>query len=481
MTSVAFDLVCDWLLRFRPISDPSVAALYNERCSIGAALKKLTGIQCRTWSGITIAAGCNRDKIAPLYTNGLQMTRYLSARGFNAALVAIMLCVPPLAVRAAPISGELDLQSGGISLSSTGIDFTSVLATGIFSGLNGTAITTADVPAGAPVNPTFITFDAAPAFSIASTSVSPGVFTSANCGAAPAIGQTCTPPGSPLNLVNTYNGVTASFTVQGTLISPTGAPTPITGVYTLQFADTNYQTLLATLAAGGTVTTTYSAEFLSSATSGDRLRFGGTVGVSSTTLDFSAKAIIGSAGGGFTVANTSTGTFSGLVGTSGTTIDLVGPPVGAVNIPNFLTLAADPALHGGLDFIWPGLFSAAQCAAAPALAQTCALPNSPLSFTNIAGGSIASFDIAGFFADLSDSAAYKGLFSIQFAGLSYQQVLALISSGGSVAGIYSASFDAGAPTPTIPEPASVWLLMLALSALFIVAHRRKRAEDARMR
>ena len=417
------------------------------------------------------------------------MTRYLSARGLHAALIATMLCVSPLAGRAAAISGELDLQSGGISLSSTGIDFTNVSSTGIFSGLNGTAITTADLTSGAPANPTFITFDAAPAFSIASLTVSPGVFSAANCGAAPAPGQTCTPPGSPLNLVNNSyingspSGVTASFTVQGTFLSPTGAPTPITGVYTLQFADTNYQTLLATLAAGGTVNTTYSAEFLSSATSGDRLRFGGTVGVSASTLDFSAKAIIGSAGSGFTVANTSTGTFSALAGTSGTAVDLFGPPVGAVNIPNFLTFAANPLLDGALQFIAPGAFSPVQCLDPPVTGsgQSCTLPGSPWSFTNVAGGSIASFDVAGFFDDFSDSAPYNGLFSIQFAGLTYQQVFALIQSGGSVAGIYSASFDAATPIPSVPEPASVWLLTLALAALMVVAQRRRHRVRASIR
>jgi hypothetical protein len=397
------------------------------------------------------------------------MIHFLLSRCLQAASVVLALWALPIGSSFANPVGDLDIHSGGLVLSSQMIDFTSVAPTGTFAGLAGTTVVTADLNTAVPTVPNFITFAASPGLTITSNSLSAGVFSSASCGAAPAVGQTCTLPGSPLNFVNTVSGVTASFTVQGTLINAAGLQTPVTGVYTMQFAETNYQTVVATVQAGGTVRTSYSAEF-TAATAGT-FQFGGSVGLSSSGIDFNSSTVVGStlsAANAFTVADSSTGTFVALPGTFGLAQDL--PMLtGAFNISNFMLFAAAPSVSGSLTFVSPGFSTAVQCTAAPAPGQTCTLPNSPLTFVNVADGSMASFDVSGPFNDFTGFTPYTGLFSFQFAGMSYQQVLSTLLAGGSVAALYSASFDAGTPTTvSVPEPGTWLLLAVALTALGVV-------------
>src|SRR5207249_8268464 len=101
----------------------------------------------------------------------------------------------------------------------------------------------------------------------------PGVLGQAQCAAAPAPGQVCTPsipalvtPANPLglspyNFTNTQTGSTLSFSVAGNArrIS-TGETSPFTGVFTEQF-NVSFQAVEATLGAGGTVQNSYSATF----------------------------------------------------------------------------------------------------------------------------------------------------------------------------------------------------------------------------
>lgn len=85
------------------------------------------------------------------------------------------------------------------------------------------------------------------------------LFTGIQGAATCATGPNCTPPNSPYNLTNTSPTTsTASFTVSGTeLDTTTGMSTPFTGIFTAQFA-TPYQSLLATIAANGSVSTSFS-------------------------------------------------------------------------------------------------------------------------------------------------------------------------------------------------------------------------------
>ena len=137
--------------------------------------------------------------------------------------------------------------------------------------------------ATAPVNqnfslPNFVIFDPAgtvvpPDIALDLNFIFTGVGGQANCLAAPAPGQTCTPivPGlvtasnplglSPFTLANTQTGSSATFSVAGTArrIS-TGEISSFTGIFTAQF-NQFYQEYLATIAAGGTITNSYSATF----------------------------------------------------------------------------------------------------------------------------------------------------------------------------------------------------------------------------
>jgi hypothetical protein len=107
-----------------------------------------------------------------------------------------------------------------------------------------------------------------------------GTFGQAQCGAAPAPGQTCTPiiPAlvsaanplglSPFNLSNTQTGSDAVFSVAGNArrIS-TGELTPFNGTFSAQFTSSpgttngSFQSLLGTISGGGTITTSYSSTF----------------------------------------------------------------------------------------------------------------------------------------------------------------------------------------------------------------------------
>jgi hypothetical protein len=124
--------------------------------------------------------------------------------------------------------------------------------------------------------PNFLIFNPAgtvvpPDIALDLTFIFPGISGQASCLAAPAAGQVCTPalpalvtpsnPGglSAFNLQNTQTGSTASFSVRGNArrIS-TGELTSFTGLFTSQF-NVPYQTYLASIASGGTISNSYSA------------------------------------------------------------------------------------------------------------------------------------------------------------------------------------------------------------------------------
>jgi PEP-CTERM motif-containing protein len=139
-------------------------------------------------------------------------------------------------------------------------------ATGSFAALGGTTASIQNVsnpPAvtgGAGFAPqSFLSFDAAPALgTLPLNFIFAGINSAASCGAAPAVGQVCSPANTPFNFQNVPGGgSTLSFVFQG-ISNPAGSTW--TGIFTSQF-HTPYQTVLATLATGGAVTNTYSATF----------------------------------------------------------------------------------------------------------------------------------------------------------------------------------------------------------------------------
>jgi len=179
-----------------------------------------------------------------------------------------------------PLTGILN-GTGSLVLSPSGITFVNagtgtfkvdITSTGSFAPL---ALTTASIQsigqavvAGTPTSvPNFITFAAQPTASVTLTLLLPGAFTSAACAAAPAVAQTCTPTGSPFSFTNvTATSSTVSFAIAGTA-SNAGAPSSITAVFTAQLSDRSYQSVLASLAAAGSLATTYSATLRATALS----------------------------------------------------------------------------------------------------------------------------------------------------------------------------------------------------------------------
>jgi hypothetical protein len=114
----------------------------------------------------------------------------------------------------------------------------------------------------------FVTFAAAPNISFTFTDLLAGIDGAAGCSASPpAPGQECTPnvpAESPFNLQNTSSSTSsASFSIAGFEIdSLTNDTVPIFGTFTTPFASIPFQTLLAEVIAGGTVTTSFSAQFV---------------------------------------------------------------------------------------------------------------------------------------------------------------------------------------------------------------------------
>jgi hypothetical protein len=190
---------------------------------------------------------------------------------------------------AAPPSGKLDI-TGSVVMGLTTIDWSPAgggtgafivrpSSTGSFAALAGTSGTAVDLnllvqSVNTPIVLTnFLTFAAAPTLHLDLNFIFLGVSSSAACFAVPATGQVCSPPIallvtpanpsgiSPLNFKNLPTGSAASFAVSGSVTDGSGTST-FTGVITTQFAPEFYQSVLATLAAPGTLFRSFSASFL---------------------------------------------------------------------------------------------------------------------------------------------------------------------------------------------------------------------------
>ena len=192
-----------------------------------------------------------------------------------AALVSLL--VP--AVQAVPITGELSFGSS-VTFSQNAEDFfppgggSGTVAigppvNGSFAPLAFTSGSILDLnratsPVGAAINiPNFLTFAAAPNIRFDLTQVVPGVFTAAQLFAPPAAGQTATPVGSHYNLINTSaTSSILSFSVTANAVNvSTNEITPYNGIFTAQFSDRSYQSVMATIGENGTVASTFSAHF----------------------------------------------------------------------------------------------------------------------------------------------------------------------------------------------------------------------------
>ncbi len=189
-------------------------------------------------------------------------------------------------LQAVPVTGTLNI-SGAVSLTSQVVDFLPAgtgtgtwsadpaAQSGSFTGIVSGGGTIKDMTAGTVVVgsgfslPAFITFAANPAVVLDLNLVDTGVFTSAALLLPAAPGQTATPAAVAGNINKMYNmmnlpGPSAiySFTLSGDARNiTTGEVTPMTGNFTLQFAGKSMQDVWATMQAGGSGATSWSASF----------------------------------------------------------------------------------------------------------------------------------------------------------------------------------------------------------------------------
>lgn len=176
---------------------------------------------------------------------------------------------------------------------------------------------------------------------------------------------------------------------------------------------------------------------------------------------------------------TQEGSFVPYAGTDADIADLenASAPVGVpFSLPDFLTLTAWPGFTMTLEYIAPGVFPAATCAAPPAAGQVCtpSVPGalSPFNLSNVtADSSTVSFNVRGTATDGSGDPVsfFTGTFTTQFSDQSYQEVLAIINGGGSV----DASFSANFVFTTVPEPSTVAMVLLGGVAVVFGARRRR--------
>jgi len=206
----------------------------------------------------------------------------------------------------------------------------------------------------------------------------------------------------------------------------------------------------------------------------------GSVGVTGSLIDFQLP--IGGPNGAFIVGDTgNTGSFAGLAGTTGSILDLnvAAQPVGSsFLLPGFITFAAMPNIRFDLTSIAAGTFPGTQCAAAPAAGQICTPAGSPFNLSNSsATSSTENFSVSGNVVnrETGELSTFTGIFTTQFPNQSFQDLLSVLSAGGTVNSTYSASFSATVTPAGVPEP-STWLLVsVGMVCVFFSSRRSRKA------
>jgi len=125
-----------------------------------------------------------------------------------------------------------------------------------------------------------------------------------------------------------------------------------------------------------------------------------------------------------------------------------------------------------LDYIDPGVFTAAACGASPTPGQTCTLAGSLFSFTNNApppGQATAQWAFQGI--TNTPNVTWAGNFTSQFPlGDPYQTVFGQLSVNGYVSNTFSGTITLTTTSGT-PEPASLGLMMIGLTGFLFLRRR----------
>ncbi len=219
------------------------------------------------------------------------------------------------------------------------------------------------------------------------------------------------------------------------------------------------------------------------------LDIAGSVVATLTSLDFCSSSSCASAtsstSGAFTVQSSSTGTWAGLNGTSGTILDISNsstPPGATVSLSDFLTLSnGDTFTLTELDIGTGGTCpptSGTTCTPTdPALVSSVdPLGKTGTIFENTATGSTAEFSIDALAVVTTPSGQttdYTGTFSATFDGMTVAQVLGDLSSAGSIQTAFSATFTPVSTTTVVPEPGTASLIAAGLLLLGGAGLRRR--------
>jgi hypothetical protein len=164
------------------------------------------------------------------------------------------------------VSGSMTFNDTSISFAGNTIAAPSGGYASSVPALNGTGATVSGIsfppdPLGSTFAPqSFLSFNADPTLATLLVDfIAAGISPSADCAAAAAAGQVCSPSGTPYDFQNTFGppGSTLTFDLSGVTSDGTA---DWTGIFTSQFSS-YYQSEVAA-AATGSVTTTYSANFV---------------------------------------------------------------------------------------------------------------------------------------------------------------------------------------------------------------------------
>jgi hypothetical protein len=414
--------------------------------------------------------------------------------------------------------GDPSLTASANSITFGGLFTVGSASSGTFAPYSGTAGTVSNIdllsttPINAPINvPNFVVLGGAPDLQIGLNFIAPGIGEPDAPAQCPSQGQVCTPsfptllsPGnpqalSPLTFVNIGSGSVASFNVVASgsdALSPGSASSTLIGTVTTQYA-VPYQTVVSRMISGDPISSSYSATFKAAS--------GATVGalqVGAPTLSISRSGIVflpaSSGAGSFDIGSSSSATFTSLGSAVGTIKDLIFAtlPINAtVSVPDFITLADDPALHFDLTFIPPGVGTL--CTAATASGQTCTYIDpllitpdnpgglSPFELINLNGGFMMTFGVAGLVTDdlfPGESLPFDAIFTTQYDE-DFQQFLADDFAGGSIDSSYSAtvSIDGSFGSVAVPEPPSLILFGSGMFGLIFLLMRRNIASGKKWR